>query len=94
MSDAKIQKPTTRLSYGQVIQRSYNDADSTVITSGFVSSKIGNKITRIDTAGGDLNGAAAGDDFTYYDGDTLLYTLRILYEDSQKTVFSSAERVE
>jgi hypothetical protein len=94
MSDAKIQKPKSRLNYGQVLQNTYNEQDSTLVTSSFITTKIGNKIERIDTDAGDLDGSAAGDDFSYYDEDTLLYTLRVLYADAGKTILTSVTRVE
>jgi hypothetical protein len=93
MSSTKIQKPTTRLGSDQVLQRSYNDQDSTLITSTFITSKIGNNIQRADTESGDLDGSAAGDDFSYYDGENLLYTLRVLYSDADKTILTSVTRV-
>lgn len=94
MSTAKLQKATTRLGSDQVLQRSYNEQDSSLITSTFVASKIGNNIQRVNTAAEDLDGSAAGDDFSYYDGDTLLYTLRVLYADVDKETLTSVTRVE
>lgn len=90
---ANIIKNSSRKSYGQVLQNAYNDIDATLSTSGFLTGKIGNSIQRTDTAGGDLDGAAAGDDFSYYDGEDFLYTIRVLYDDAGKTIFHSATRV-
>jgi hypothetical protein len=94
MSANKATKPGTRKDYGQVLQSAFNEQDSSLTIATFLTGKIGFKIVRTDTDAEDLDGSLAGDDFSYYDGDTLLYTLRILYSDLEKTIFTSAERVE
>jgi hypothetical protein len=92
-------KPTGFLDANQVLEQVYTSNDKTLTVSGFVSAWIGHKIQRTDTDGGSLGGAAAGDDFSYYYHDdhtstyVLLYTIRVLYNDSGKSNFLSAERV-
>lgn len=90
---AKATKPNTRKDYTQCISTSFNDTDNTLSVSTFVTGKVGYKIERTNTEAGDLDGSAAGDDFSYYDGATLLYTLRILYSDAAKLSLTSVERV-
>ena len=86
-------KPASNYNGDMVLREVFNQTDDSITVSNFVSAQVGNKITRIDTDAGNLAGAVAGDDFSYLDGATLLYTLRVLYSDTGKTALISVERV-
>lgn len=86
-------KPFSERDYQQTLQGSFNTVDKSITTAGFLVGKIGHQVTRIDTDSGNLNGAAAGDDFSFLDDGTLLYTIRILYSDLAKSNLTSATRV-
>lgn len=92
MSDTS--KPTAPIDANNVLREIYNPADDSITIAPFITAQVGYKITREDTAGGDLDGAAAGDDFTYFDGANQLYKIRALYSDLDKEVLVSVERVE
>lgn len=77
----------------QILGYAFNVVDNSLTTGSFLVGKIGRQVTRADTAMGNLGMSAAGDDFAFFEGATLLYTLRILYADTDKTVFTSATRV-
>lgn len=91
MSDTT--KPYTPLDANLTLRGAYNAVDKSLQTSGFLTGQVGHKVVRIDTAAPDLDGNPAGDDFSYYDGAILLYTIRILYSDINKEILVSAERV-
>lgn len=86
-------KPTSPLGADNVMREIYNPEDDSITTSAFITAQVGYKITRTDTGAGDLGGNAAGDDFTYFDGATQLYTLRVLWSDVTKETLVSVERV-
>jgi endonuclease III-like uncharacterized protein len=81
-------KMASRLDQEQIFKQSANDLDKTIAVSGFINSKVGNKITR--TA---INSTT--DDYSYYvdSGATLLYTIRIIFSTSSKEELSSVERI-
>lgn len=82
---AKTTKEQSKLDYEQVIKNSSTDELATIATSGFVQSKVGHKIEKTV-----INSTT--DDYSYYNGATLLMTLRIIYDDSTKASVTSAER--
>lgn len=92
MSDV-TSKPVPPVDANNVLREIYNQVDDSITTSAFITAQVGYKITRVNTAGGDLDGNAAGDDFTYFDGATELYKLRVLYSDAGKETLVSVERV-
>lgn len=79
-------KQASKLDYEQVIKSASTDELATIATSGFVQSKVGHKIEKSVVN-------ATTDDFSYYNGSTLLMTLRIIYDDSTKASVTSAERI-
>lgn len=86
-------KPLSYRDANQTLQGAFNDVDKSLTSAGFLVGKIGHKVTRTDTSGGFLTGSQTGDDYTFYDSSLLLYTLRIIFTDSSKTIIVSAERV-
>ena len=77
----------------QVLTGSFNEVDKSITTAGFLVGKINHKVSRIDTSAPNLGAAVSGDDFSFLDNGTLLYTIRILYSDAAKSIMISAERV-
>lgn len=82
----KSSKRLSELDSSQVLQAAYNDNDGTIAVGSFVATKINHKVER--TA---VNSTT--DDFKYYDGSTLLYTIRVVYTNSAHDDFVSAERI-
>lgn len=78
----------------QAIGAAFNRVDNSLTTGPFLVGKVNRKVSRINTAGGNLGGAAAGDDFSFSENGNLLYTIRVLYNDIDKTDLLSAERVD
>jgi hypothetical protein len=73
----------------QTLQASFNDIDSSITTNGFLTGKVGRKITQTisqTTVPGDTA------TFSFLESGTLLYTLTIVYTDSSQSVMLSAER--
>lgn len=78
----------------QALGSAFNRVDNSLTTGSFLVGKVSRKVARADTDSGDLGGAAAGDDFSYSENGNLLYTIRVLYSDIDKSILLSAERVE
>jgi hypothetical protein len=91
---SETRKPLSERDGNQVLQGAFNDVDKSITVGSFVVGRVGHKISRTNTAGGDLGGASAGDDFAYYDNGVLLYTIRVLYSDVDKEILLSVERVQ
>lgn len=83
-------KKFTELDPQQTLQASFNDADASLTTSGFLTGIVGRKITQtISTT------SVAGDTatFSFYENlTTLLYTIQIIYTDSSQSTMISATR--
>ena len=94
MADTK--KQMSDMDANSSIRASFNDVDNSLTTGSFLTGLVGRKVVRQDTDSEDLDGAASGDDFSYLEdqGNTLLYTIRVLYSDLDKNDLISAERVE
>lgn len=83
MSDSS--KVPSELDQTQIIQRVYNPAEKTLAVGGFVAGKLGHKVEREIVS-------STIDDFHYKDGSTLLYTIRVTYDDASHSNVNSAER--
>jgi hypothetical protein len=70
----------------QILQKAYNPKDATLAVGGFLTGKVGHKVIRTAVS-------STVDDFTYYDGVVLLYTLRITYDDASHSNVNQAERI-
>lgn len=79
-------KRTPSVNSGNVLAGAYNPEDKSITTAGFLVGKVGHKVQKTDVDG-------VTEDYSYYDGANLLYTIRIVYTDITKEVFLSAERV-
>lgn len=69
----------------QILQKVYNKEEGTLAIGSFVAGKVGHKIER------DIISATV-DDFSYYDGASLLYTIRVTYNNSSHDEVDSVER--
>lgn len=69
----------------QIFQRAYNKEGGSLTTDGFVVGKVGRRIVRSVISG-------TVDDYSYYDSTTLLYTLRITYNNTDHDEVNEVER--
>lgn len=83
---SETSKRLSEKDYQQALQGSYNDVDKTLSVNGFIVGKVGHRIERTDYL-------TTGDDYSFYDGATLLYTIRVIYTTSSKAILSSVERI-
>lgn len=83
---AETTKPLSDRDYAQTLRGSFNDVDKTISVNGFIVGKVGHKILRTDYL-------TTGDDFSFYDGANLLYTIRVNYTTSSKAILDSVERI-
>ena len=83
MSDTT--KPFSEYSQNQISQKIYNN-DGTIGVNGFIVGKIGHKIIKANTD-------AVTEDYSFLDGSTLLYKIRIVYVDATKEDLSTVERI-
>lgn len=83
-------KSSSTYSGDQVLRSSYNEVDASLQTSGFLTARVGNKVTST------LSTTSIADDtetFSFYENvSTLLYTIRIIYTDGTREQMLSAER--
>lgn len=87
---AETQKPLSDRDMQQAIRGVFNDVDKSLSTSGFLTAKVGHKVTQA------ISTTTVVDDtesYSFYDGATLLYTFRIIYVDGTRNVMISAERI-
>lgn len=68
----------------QTLRSAYNEIDGSMQISGFLTSKVGAKVT--------LNSVSEVQTISFYDNGTLLYTLTLTYTDSSQATLVSAER--
>lgn len=83
---ADTTKPLSEYDADQVLQKIYNKEDASITTNGFLVGKIGHKVVRTAQSG-------TVDDYSFYDGSTLLYTLRITYNNTDHDEINEAERI-
>lgn len=89
MSDV-TSKPMSLNDADQGIRYAFNRSDASLTTSGFVTAKVGHKITlAISTT----NVTDDTETYSFYDGANLLYTLRIIYTDGTRETMIEAERI-
>jgi len=79
-------KSPTNLSSENTLRGAFHDVDASITTNGFLVGKVGHKITRSVVS-------ATVDDYSFYDGTTLLYTLRITYDNAAHDNVNEAERI-
>ncbi len=84
MSNSTTKKMSDQ-SGNNALRGAYNDQDSTLAVSGFISAKQGHKIVRSAVS-------PTIDTYSFYDGSTLLYTLQITYNNSSHDEIDLVER--
>lgn len=83
---AETSKRLSEKDYSQTLQGAYNEVDKTLSVNGFIVGKVGHKVVRTDYL-------TTGDDFSFYDGAALLYTIRVNYTTAAKSVLDYVERI-
>ena len=82
-------KQPTKLDYEQSIQEAYNDVNATLSVDGFLTGKVGHKVSLA------LAMTTIPDDteiYTFEDNGTILYQITIIYTDNSRSLMVSAER--
>ena len=79
-------KVKSDLSGENVLRGAFNDVDASITTNGFLVGKVGHKVVRSVVS-------STIDDYSFYDGTTLLYTLRITYNNAAHDEVNQAERI-
>lgn len=77
-------KPLSEYDFQHVIRKAHNE-DGTLGVNGFIVGQLGRKITRTLVN-------STTEDYSFFDGTTLLYTIRIIYTDSSRADLASVER--
>lgn len=88
---SNTRKQLSNLDSAQTLQGAFNEEDKSFTISGFLVGKVGHKFLK------DIETTNVSDDtevFSYYDDDNLLYKLKIIYTDSNRTDVISGERIE
>jgi hypothetical protein len=78
-------KKTSELSMENVLRHIHNQQDATIGVNGFITLKQGHRITRVDID-------SLTEDYSFFDGTTLLYTIRIVYTNITQDKIASVER--
>lgn len=69
----------------QIMQKIYNP-DGSIAVGSFLAGKVGHKVERTQVS-------ATVDDYEFFDGSTLLYTIRVTYNNSSHDEIDVAERI-
>lgn len=69
----------------QIIQKVYNPEEGTLAVGSFIAGKLGNKITRTALS-------ATLDEYSYFDGSVLLYTIHVTYDNANHDNVNQVER--
>lgn len=83
---ANSSKPMSSNDMEQTLKFAFNEEEKSISVGSFITGKVGHKIEVAVVS-------PTVDDFQYYDGATLLQTIRVTYTDNTKANFVSAERV-
>lgn len=84
------QKTPSNLSGDNVLRDVHNEKDNSIITSTFVTGKVGRKIESV------ISTTSVTDDtqtLTYSEDSLVLYTVRIIFTDGTRSEFASVERI-
>jgi hypothetical protein len=87
---SQTQKSFTERDANQTLQLSFNDVDASITTAGFLTGKIGRKVTQ------DISTTSSTDDtltFTFLENGSTLYAIKVIYTDNTYATFVSAERI-
>jgi len=78
-------KDTPRIDADNTLRQAFNVEDKSITVNGFLVGKVGHKVVRTVVS-------ATVDDYSFYDGTTLLYTFRITYNNAAHDEVDQAER--
>lgn len=87
---ANTTKRPSDLDGNQALQNAFNEVDSSFTTNGFLTGKVGHKITLA------LSTTTVSNDtetYTFFDGATQLYQIQLVYTDTTRALLLSAERI-
>ena len=79
-------KPMSEFDQSMILQKAYNPTEGTLAVGSFIAGKLGHRIERTPTS-------ATVDEFSYYDGAVLLYTIEVTYDNSSHDNVDSVERI-
>lgn len=82
---AKTDKVMSDRDFQQTLKLSFNDADASLTTNGFLIAKVGRKV-EIDVSGGSIAV------YTFKESGTVLYQYTLTYTDITRSQLVSAER--
>lgn len=85
------QKQLSQLDGNQTLKGAYNDVDASLTTSGFLSGKVGRKITQTITTTNVANDTIV---FQFMEDSILLYEITQIYTDATYSTMISAERTQ
>lgn len=85
------QKQLSQLDGNQTLKGAYNDVDASLTTSGFLSGKVGRKITQTITTTNVANDTVV---FQFMEDSILLYEITQIYTDATYSTMISAERTQ
>lgn len=86
----KTAKKSSKKDGMQTLQMAFNDSDASITTSGFLTGKVGHKITlEIITT----NVADDTEVYSFFDETNLLYEIKLVYTGASKSQLISAERI-
>jgi hypothetical protein len=90
---SQTQKLMSDRDFQQTLKLSFNDADASLTTNGFLIAKVGRKV-EVDVSGGMPAGSVAVYTFKELQNGTYvtLYAYTITYTDASRTQMISAER--
>lgn len=83
---ANTSKPDSHGNADNVMRSIFNPENKSITTDSFIVGKVGHKIERTSPD-------SVTDNWSYYDGSNLLYTIQVVYTTSAKEVISSVERI-
>ena len=78
-------KPLSEYDQSQIIQKVFNPTESTLAVGSFIAGKLGHRIERATIS-------ATIDEYTYFDNETLLYTIRVTYSNANHDDVNAVER--
>lgn len=90
MSEPSTSKKASELSFENVLRQASNDQTGTIGVGGFITAKVGHRIT---LAIGTTNITNDTETYTYFDGLTQLLQLELVYTDGSRGTLLSVERI-
>jgi hypothetical protein len=83
-------KPPSELSSQNVLRSAHNEVDGSITTNGFLVGQVGHKVTAALSTTTVANDTVT---YTFLDGATVLYAIKMVFPTAQTLPFTSAERV-